>query len=125
MVVARSEKIGCELQLNEETLRFVADPRVKSRKTAREAEHIADQVLGGDVAELPDELALFRALQASAFRSTRKPRTREGSRKREEWRRRWKLVRDTIVEILLLQRLAIDLPLPLEPLGGRTLERGR
>jgi len=98
MVVAVSDRLEYKLKINAETLRFVADPRVESSRMAREAEHSADQVLAGDVAESPDELALFRALQASAYRSTRKPRTREGGLRREQWRRRWKLVRDMIVE---------------------------
>ena len=98
MVVARSDKLRCELELNDKTFRFVSDARVQSRKMSREAEHLSDQLLAGDVAEPPGELALFRALQTCAYRSTRRPRGREASLKREQWRRRWKLVRDTIVE---------------------------
>ncbi len=88
-----------EAVLNPPT-RFGSDRRVRTRKAAYEAGRVARWISTARGLDAPpDEAALFRALHTCAYRATRRPRfKRMPAAERSQWARRWKLIRDAIVE---------------------------
>jgi RNA polymerase sigma factor (sigma-70 family) len=80
-------------------IRFVGDRRAASKKAGRCACKLATRIQSGCVPEGVDEQALFGALQACAYRVTRRVRKNsESRRRRRQWFQRWKRIRDYLVE---------------------------
>ncbi len=80
--------------------RFASDRRVRTRKAANEAWRLAGSAAtAGGLEAAPDEAAMFRALHTCAYRATRQLRfKRTAAAERCKWMRRWKHIRDAIVE---------------------------
>lgn len=80
--------------------RLVADRRARTRKAVGDALRVAEWASRGQgVDSPPDEATLFRALQTSAYRATRRVAfKRAAALERPEWLRRWRSIRDAAVE---------------------------
>ncbi len=94
---AKTERMHSPLNL---PARFASDRRVKTRKAANEALRVARSVASaGGLEAAPDEAAMFRALHTCAYHATRRLRfKRAAAAERSKWTRRWKRIRDAIVE---------------------------
>jgi RNA polymerase primary sigma factor len=80
-------------------IRCVGDRRATSETAARAARKLAARIHPGRMLEGVDEQAVFGALQACAYRVTRRVRKNsESQRKRHQWFQRWKRIRDHLVE---------------------------
>jgi RNA polymerase sigma factor (sigma-70 family) len=79
-------------------LRYVSDRRVKTKKAAEDALAVVNWLETREGTD-PDEARLFSALQVCAYRAARPSRGRRiTDAEREQWARRWKMVRDFVVE---------------------------
>ena len=100
MVVLNTEGYYCELGIDPRSLRCLADRRVRSTKAARAAVKLAELLTTDeDPGQEQNELEQFAALNACAYRATR----RGGRRpilfsERSLWATRWKTIRDHIVD---------------------------
>lgn len=79
---------------------YTPNPRIHSAEAARRSVQVAKWVATGEGMERePDETALFTALHVCAYRANQQLRQgRINEVRRQEWTRRWTLIRDFIVE---------------------------
>jgi RNA polymerase primary sigma factor len=81
------------------SVRFVGERRATSEKAVRAAVKLAAQIQSGQAPDATDEQKLFGALQTCAYRATRRARKNpENHQEKLEWFRRWKRLRDYLVE---------------------------
>jgi len=73
---------------------YAPDPRIETRGAARRASSIAEWIGSGAGGEAPDEMALFTALHACAFRAGDSADHDET----DEWKNRWAVIREYLVE---------------------------
>jgi RNA polymerase primary sigma factor len=120
MVAPKVSNDAREFPLNVKAFGEMSDRHVRSRRAASEATKLAEQLSAGcSEAAPPDELVLFRALQTCVYRATRRVRGRRAGRERATWRKRWKLIRDAIVE----QNLGLVWCM-ISQFGSSSLDRG-
>lgn len=99
MVAIKTKNSNRSTVIHVAGVRTFVDPRAKSTKAAIRAARIADRLAAGDLSpDTPSEGDLFRTLQTAAFRSTRPGGGKRGAARREAWERRWRLLRNIIVE---------------------------
>lgn len=100
MVMINPATYDSEFDFHSKSMRHLADRRVRTPKAAREAMRIAELVAAGAASDqAPDEKDLFAALNVCAYRATRRAwRKAIPAPERAAWVRRWKLIRDFIVE---------------------------
>lgn len=85
-------------ELDPRSLRPLNNRRVRSVVSARTADRVLEWFDTGE-GDKPGEVELFSALQVCAYRATRKPRGEQVTcEERCKWARRWKQVRDYLVE---------------------------
>lgn len=105
MVSIKAENALNNVSLEYGSIRYVADRRVKTKRAAEKAEHVAERVkaAGEPGAENGHdkftEFELFAALHTCAYRAMRSGRGRRVTeRERLEWAARWKLIRDHLID---------------------------
>ncbi|UCE59632.1 MAG: sigma-70 family RNA polymerase sigma factor [Phycisphaerales bacterium] len=100
MVATKIEANACDFQIDPLTLKCASSPKVRGRKAKGEAVEVADLLVqGDDAAGEVSEVALFEALHVCAYQAARQPNSKRISpAERMTWARRWKLVRDELVE---------------------------
>jgi RNA polymerase primary sigma factor len=79
---------------------YVPDRRVRTKGACAAAIAIAEWIAGRhERGNEPDEQELFASLHTCAYRAVRRPRGRKvPDAEREEWARRWQIIREHIVE---------------------------
>ncbi|MCB9851054.1 MAG: sigma-70 family RNA polymerase sigma factor [Phycisphaerales bacterium] len=98
MVTAGAKPNPCDGNLDPLNLRPISDRRARTVQAARKAIAVVKQLESGNTDGL-DEMDLFAAFQVSAFRASRQPRgTRVPVQTRCCWARRWKVLRDELVD---------------------------
>lgn len=82
------------------SLRYVPNHRIRTRKAARDAEYIADQIASGNAPNVDaEERALFAALHTCAYRAAGRMRRNDiPLSERQCWVGRWRVIRDHLVE---------------------------
>jgi RNA polymerase sigma factor (sigma-70 family) len=81
------------------SVRFVGDRRAATAKAARAAVKLAARIQAGRTPDRIDEQEFFGALQACAYRVTRRAGNNPESRQEKlEWFERWKCLRDHLFE---------------------------
>ena len=95
-----TDKSASRTRRSSRRLWYVPDRRIRTEAAAREAVAISERVAGrGLNGNKPDEHALFAALHACAYRASGRSRGgRRPARERSEWARRWRQIREYIVE---------------------------
>jgi len=83
-----------------ENLWYIPDRRIRTDAAAEEAIHIAGQLLSGEKStDAYEQEVLFKALHTCAYQATRPVcGTPVSKAERRRWARRWKAIRDCIVE---------------------------
>jgi RNA polymerase primary sigma factor len=89
-----------ESRTNPLGLWYVPDRRVRTKTAAAQVLQVTRWITGERTIDgEPDEMDLFKALHACAFRAARRSQTRViGLAERRMWARRWQTVREYIVE---------------------------
>lgn len=96
-MVAVNTRQAHEDYVNPSTIRPLKDPRARTAAAAKQARKVAAWI-DNPVGDSPDEVTLFCALQAAAFRASRKVRRGVSEADRQEWSNLWKKIRDYIIE---------------------------
>ena len=99
-MVMEATKKAARSRLDLQQLWYAPDRRLRHKSTVQDALRIADWVAAGQGLETkPDEKALFVALHTCTYRAARPARGKptDGT-ERQQWARRWRLLRDYIVE---------------------------
>lgn len=96
--VVRSCEDRQEVDLSK--LRFVSHRRATTAAAAKKASRIARWICTGNgIEDEPDETALFESLHTCGYRATKSNRGRSIDKaERRAWARRWKVIRDHVVE---------------------------
>jgi len=89
---------GCDDGVNPLALSPVNERRMRSASAARNAEQVIALLDKDPNAEIP-EFDLFAAMQTCAYRASRMPKSRKITpRERCRWARRWKRLRDEVID---------------------------
>lgn len=103
MVIENVRTLAERLQWDPTRIRYIPNRRIRTPKAAKNADQLATRLRASAgetlMEDAPNEIELFIMLHTCAYRATRPKRGREiPYGERVDWARRWKIIRDYIVE---------------------------